>query len=241
MLENNNPKMGFRDGLPIGIGYFAISFAVGVFAASMGFSWFEALIFSMLNFTSAGEIAAIPTIAAMGSLIELGLTQLIINSRYALMSVSLSQRFGKTVSLKDRFLLAFFNGDEIFALICAKESFVGRKYLCALALFPYLGWTLGTLFGALLGGFLPKMLVDALAVSLYAMLVCIVTQASKLSRSTLVCVLVSVLSSCAFAYLPLLKELPRGIIIVIITVLISSIFALVAPISEDDPWEVENE
>ena len=114
---------------------FAISFAVGVFAASLGFSWLEALAVSMLNFTSAGEIAALPIIAAGGSLVELALTQLVINSRYALMSISLSQRLGDSIRLRDRFLLAFFNGDEIFALVCAKESLVGKKYFYALALF----------------------------------------------------------------------------------------------------------
>ena len=244
MFENNNHRMGLRDGLPIGIGYFAISFAVGVFAASLGFSWLEALAVSMLNFTSAGEIAALPIIAAGGSLLELVLTQLVINSRYALMSISLSQRLGDSIRLRDRFLLAFFNGDEIFALVCAKESLVGKKYFYALALFPYLGWSLGTLIGSVVGDLLPQFLADALSVALYAMLITIITQASKTSKSTLVCVLVAISVSCICAYLPLLQSVPHGIIVVIISVIISAVFALVAPISEKDPWEekeAENE
>lgn len=239
MLENNNKKMGLRDGFPIGIGYFAISFAVGVFAASLNLRWFEALAISMMNFTSAGEIAAIPVIAAGGSLLELGLTQLVVNSRYALMSISLSQRLGKSVSLRDRFILAFFNGDEIFALICAKDSLVGRKYLYALALLPYLGWSLGTLAGAVVGGFLPPFISEALSVALYAMLITIITQATKNSTSTLVCVLVAILISCITAYLPFLQVVPRGIVVVGISVIISAIFAIVAPLSEHDPWEDE--
>ena len=241
MLENNNSKMGFRDGLPVGIGYFAISFAVGVFAASLGLSWFEALAISMLNFTSAGEIAAIPIIAAGGSLFELALTQVVINSRYALMAISLSQRFGDSIRLRDRFILSFFNGDEIFALVCTKESLIGRKYMYALAFFPYLGWTTGTLIGSLIGDLLPPMLADALAVSLYSMLITIVTQASKTSRSTLFCVLASIAASCAFAYLPVLRDLPSGIVTVGIAVVISTLFALIAPIQERDPWEEEVE
>ena len=235
--------MGLRDGWPIGIGYFAISFAVGVFASSMGLRWFEALAISMLNFTSAGEIAAIPIIAASGSLIELALTQVVINSRYALMAISLSQRLGENVRLRDRFVLAFFNGDEIFALVCAKESLVGKKYFYALALFPYLGWCTGTLLGSLVGDLLPQFIADALSVSLYAMLVTIVTQASKTSRSTLFCVLTSVAVSCVFAFAPYLKELPNGMVTVVITVVISAIFALIAPVPDRDPWEeeVENE
>lgn len=239
MLENNNPRMGFRDGFPIGLGYFAISFAVGVFAASLGLTWYEALLISMLNFTSAGEIAALPIIAAGGSLIELAMTQIVINSRYALMAISLSQRFGSSIRVRDRFLLSFFNGDEVFALVCAKESLIGKKYMLALAFFPYAGWTLGTLIGSLVGDLLPAMLADALAVSLYSMLITIVTQASKTSRSTLVCVLTSIAVSCAFYYLPLLKELPGGIVTVGITIVLSTIFALAAPISERDPWEEE--
>ena len=242
MFENNNKKMGFRDGWPIGIGYFAISFAVGVFASSMGLRWFESLIISMLNFTSAGEIAAIPIIAASGSLVELALTQIVINSRYALMAVSLSQRLGKSVGIRDRFFLAFFNGDEIFALVCAKESLIGKKYFYALALFPYLGWISGTLSGSLIGDILPHFLAEALSVSLYAMLIAIITAASKNSRATLVCVLVAVSVSCAFGFLPYLKDLPNGIVTVGVTVVISTIFALVAPIEDNDPWEeVENE
>jgi 4-azaleucine resistance transporter AzlC len=233
--------MGLRDGFPVGVGYFAISFAVGVFASSLGLSWFEALAISVLNFTSAGEIAAIPIIAAGGSLLELALTQLVINSRYALMAISLSQRFGSSIGLRDRFILSFFNGDEIFALVCTKESLIGRKYMYALILFPYLGWVTGTLLGALLGDLLPSMLTDALAISLYSMLITIVTQASKTSRSTLLCVLTAILASCAFAFLPVLKELPSGIVTVGITVVISTVFALLAPIHERDPWEEEVE
>ena len=240
MLENNNSRMGLRDGFPVGIGYFAISFAVGVYASSLGLTWLEALAVSVFNFTSAGEIAALPIIAAGGSLIELALTQIVINSRYALMAISLSQRMGKSIRLRDRFILSFFNGDEIFALVCTKESLIGRKYLYALALFPYLGWTLGTLSGSLIGDLLPKMLSDALAVSLYSMLITIVTQASKTSRSTLYCVLAAISASCIFSFLPTLKELPSGIVTVGITIVISTIFALVAPVSERDPWEEED-
>lgn len=242
MLENNNVKMGLRDGLPIGIGYFAISFAVGVFAASLNLRWFEALAISMMNFTSAGEIAAIPVIAAGGSLVELALTQMVVNSRYALMSISLSQRLGKSVRLRDRFLIAFFNGDEIFALVCAKESLVGKKYFFSLAILPYLGWSFGTLCGAVVGDLLPDFLSEALAVALYAMLITIITQASKTSKSTLVCIIVAIAVFCISEFLPFLQLIPRGITVVILSVIISAIFALVAPVSEHDPWEeAENE
>ena len=240
MLENNNPKMGLRDGLPIGIGYFVIAFAVGVFASSCGLSWLEAFMISVTNFTMAGEIAAIPIIAAGGSLLELALTQLIINSRYAIMSISLSQRLSDKVRLSDRFFIAFFNSDEIFALVCAKESLVGKRYIYALASLPYVSWILGTLIGAALGALLPEFLSNALSVGLYAMLISVIMQASKESKNNAICVATSIAASCAFAFTPVLKEIDTGIAIVIITVALSAFFAVVAPIPERDPWKEES-
>ena len=232
--------MGFRDSIPIAIGYVAIAFAVGFFSVSSGIGWLQAFLISALNLTSAGQIAAIPIIAAGGSLVELGLTQLVINSRYALMSISLSQRLGESVRLRDRFLIAFFNTDEIFAIACAKESILGRKYLYAMVFLPYFGWALGTLAGALLGGALPALLTAAMSVAIYAMFIAIVTPQAKAHLATILCVLLAIAFSFAFDLVPLLKTIPRGIVIVIITVGLSAIFALVAPISEHDPWGEED-
>lgn len=233
--------MGFRDGLPIGIGYTVISFAMGLFASSLGLNWFEALTISMLNLTSAGQVTAMPIIAAGGSLFEIGLTQLVINSRYALMSISLSQRLGRSVRMRDRFLIGFFNTDEIFALACGKESLLGKRYLFALFLYPYIGWSLGTLLGSLLGGILPAIVTSAFSVSLYAMFIAIITPAAKVSRSTTLCIFAAIALSVTFELTPVLTELPKGMVVVIITVVLSTLFALVAPISEHDPWEKEAE
>ena len=239
MWENNNSRMGFRDGTPIAIGYVVISFAVGFFAVSSGVNWVQAVLISALNLTSAGQIAAIPIIAAYGSLIELGLTQLVINSRYALMSISLSQRLGETVKFRDRFIIAFFNTDEIFALACAKESLLGKKYLLSMAIFPYIGWVLGTLAGALLGGVLPSLLTAAMSVAIYAMFIAIVVPQARAHVATVLCVIAAVALSITFDVVPMLKTMPRGIVIVVITVTLSAFFALVAPISEHDPWGEE--
>lgn len=237
MNENNNYRMGLRDGLPIGIGYFAISFAFGLFSVSLGLSWSLSLAISMLNLTSAGQIAAVPIIASMGSLIELGLTQLVINARYALMSVSLSQRLSPTVRLLDRFLIAFVNTDEIFAVACGKEAMLGKKYIFSLALYPYIGWSLGTLFGALLGGVMPGLLATAFSVALYAMFIAILMPAAKTSLPTALCILSAIAISCIFRFVPVLSKVQSGMVIVIIAVSISAIFALLAPIDNKDPWE----
>ena len=239
MNENNNVKMGLRDGLPIGIGYFAISLAFGLYAVSLGLTWGESLFISMFNLTSAGQIAAAPIIASGGSFLELALTQLVINARYALMSVSLSQRLGRSVRLRDRFLIAFANTDEIFAVACGKESLLGRRYLFSLALYPYLGWTLGTLSGALLGSILPEFMTTALSVALYAMFIAILMPAAKASRPTALCILSAIVLSCAFRFIPFLSGVPSGMVIVIIAVLVSVVFALIAPVPDNDPWREE--
>lgn len=239
MPENNNLRMGFRDGLSIGVGYFSIAFTVGFFSVMSGLNWLEALLISALNLTSAGQIAAIPIIAAGGSLLELALTQLVINSRYALMSISLSQRLGESVRFRDRFIIAFFNTDEIFAVACAKDSMLGKKYLLSLASLPYLGWSLGTLFGALLGGVLPSLLTGALSVGIYAMFIAIIIPEAKAHLATAICILTSIAVSFAFDFIPLFDAVPHGIFIVVATILISAVFAFIAPISEKDPWEEE--
>ena len=239
MLENNNVRMGFRDGVPIGVGYFAMSFAFGLYAVSLGLSPLEAVFISMFNLTSAGQIAAAPIIAGGGSLIALALTQIVINARYALMSISLSQRLGRSVGGADRFAIAFFNTDEIFAVSCAKETLLGRKYLYAIALIPYLSWTLGTLAGTVAGSILPKILINALSVLLYALFIAILMPSAKASKSNAGAILAALVVSSAFYFIPALKAIPSGIVIIVIAVLVSAVFALLFPIEDPDPWQEE--
>ena len=155
MKEINSFSKGIRNGLPICFGYLSVAFAFGIFAGGSGLSVAEALLISATNVTSAGQLAAVPIIAGGGTLLELAVSQLVINLRYALMSVSLSQRLGGSVRLRDRFLIAFVNTDEVFAVAMAQNASVGRRYLYGLILTPYLGWSLGTLLGAVAGNLLP--------------------------------------------------------------------------------------
>ncbi|MBO5845737.1 MAG: AzlC family ABC transporter permease [Clostridia bacterium] len=239
MTENNNVRMGFRDGMPIGVGYFAMSFAFGIYSVALGLTPLEAMFISMFNLTSAGQIAAVPIIAGGGSLISLVLTQLVINARYALMSISLSQRLGKSVKLVDRFPIAFFNTDEIFAISCAKESLIGRKYLYAIAVIPYLSWTLGTLAGAVAGNILPEIITNSLSVLLYAIFIAILMPPAKAAISNSLAIVSAVVLSSLFYFLPVLKSIPLGVVIIIITVAVSAIFALIAPVEDLDPWHEE--
>ncbi len=233
----NTVKIALRDGLPIGLGYFAVSFAFGIMAVGSGLTVYEALLISMLNMTSAGQLAALPIIAGGGSLLELALTQLVINSRYSLMSVSLSQSFDKEIKVRDRFIHAFNLTDEMFAVAVGKETPLGRKYLLSLLILPYLGWNLGTLMGAIAGNILPAVAVSALGVSMYAMFIAIVVPVARDSRPVACLTLISIGLSALFYYLPALEVIPDGFVIIIIAIACSLLFALIAPIKDETEGE----
>ena len=198
MNELKSFKKGIVDGLPICLGYLAVSFAFGISAVGQGLSVFEALIISMTNVTSAGQLAAVPIIVSGGTLVELAVAQLIINLRYSLMSVSLSQKLGKSVKLADRFLISFVNTDEVFAVASAQRGKVGKKYLYGLIITPYLGWSLGTFLGAAAGDILPEIISSALGLAIFGMFVAIVVPDARKSKSIALCALFSAVVSCIF-------------------------------------------
>lgn len=232
----NSFRKGIFDGLPICLGYLAVSFAFGISAVGNGLSVFEAVIISMTNVTSAGQLAAVPIIAGSGSLYELAVSQLIINLRYALMSVSLSQKLGTSVRMSDRFLIAFMNTDEIFAVASAQPGTVGRRYLYALQLTPYLGWSIGTLLGAVAGNILPAVVSAALGLAIYGMFIAIVIPEAKRRRSVAFCALFAAVLSCAFRCIPVLSHVQNGFVVIICAVAASALFAWIAPVkTQDDP------
>lgn len=233
MKQNNSFIKGVVDGLPICFGYLSVAFAFGIFAVGKGFSVLEAIFISMSNVTSAGQQAAIPIIASGGTFIELAVAQLVINLRYALMSVSLSQKLGSNVRLFDRFIISFVNTDEVFAVASSNDGAVGRNYLYGLILTPFLGWSLGTLIGASAGNILPATIISALGIAIYGMFVAIVVGQTKKSKATAFCVLTAIALSCAFEYIPLLETVPSGFSIIICAVVASATFAVVAPIREE--------
>jgi predicted branched-subunit amino acid permease len=238
-LENKNFKMGLRDGMPICIGYISVSFAFGIFAVGAGLSIWETLLISIFNLTSAGQLAGVPIIAGGGSFFELGLTQLVINLRYSLMSVSLSQRLGKSVRLRDRFLISFANTDEVFAVASGREQMLGRRYFYGLIIPPYVGWTGGTLLGAVSGNILPAIIISALGIAIYAMFVAIVVPAMRRDTKTALAVFSAIALSCLFYFTPVLNKIPSGFVIIICAVAVSLLFALIAPIPEENEGEAE--
>jgi len=236
MKEQNSFLKGLKDGVPICLGYLSISFAFGIFACSSGFSVIEALLMSMTNLTSAGQLAAVPIIATGGAYAELLVSQIVINLRYALMSVSLSQKLGKSVRLIDRFLMGFAVTDEIFAVSYSNEGTVGKIYFYGLMTMPYIGWSGGTLLGACAGNILPEIVVSSLGIAIYGMFIAIVMPKVKKERATALCVGLSVILSCIFYFVPVLRQIPSGFTIIICAAAASILFAFIAPlpISKED-------
>lgn len=224
---------GLRDGIPVCLGYIPVSFAFGLFAVGSGFSVLQAVAVSMLNVTSAGQFAAVPIIAGGSSLAELALSQLVINSRYSLMSVALSQKLAPSVRLADRLAVAFMNTDEVFAIASGRAGLAGRRYLYGLVSLPYAGWTLGTVLGAAAGNVLPEIVISALGIAIYGMFIAILAPAVKSSAAVLTVVLTASGLSCLFRFVPFLHGISSGIAVVVCSCAAAVCGALFFPEKED--------
>ncbi|MBQ7095860.1 MAG: AzlC family ABC transporter permease [Clostridia bacterium] len=223
---------GFRDGLPIGLGYFSVSMAFGMAAVQSGMPIWAAVAISMSNMTSAGQFAGLTVILAAGSYLENALTQLIINLRYALMSISLSQKLKEGVRPFERLIMAFGNTDEIFALASGQKGAITPAYFYGLMTLPWLCWSGGTLAGASASALLPAAILSAFGIAIYGMFVAIVIPAMKKSLAVIGVVAVAVALSCAFEWLPLINRLSDGFCIIICACLAAVFGAVVRPVED---------
>ena len=228
---------GVRRGIPVGVGYFSVSFGFGAMAASQGIRALDAALISLTNLTSAGQFAGLTLMVAGATLWEVLLTQVVINSRYALMSLALSQRMGSRIGILPRLAIAFFNTDEIFALAMAEKQPLTVPFLLGLGLTPILGWTGGTLCGALAGSILPLSIRTALGIMLYGMFIAIVIPPAKKERTILITVILALVCSCLFAWVPALQQVSAGISIVICTVAAAAVCAWLFPIADEEVAE----
>lgn len=233
-MIHNKIQRGIRDGIPIAVGYFSVSFTFGMMAVQSGISPFHAVLISLLNLTSAGQFAGLTVIVSNASLMEMALTQLVVNIRYALMSVSLSQKLDDSVKMRSRLLIAYGNTDEIFAVASSKPGTVGAKYLYGLILLPVLGWVGGTLAGAVASTLLPATVISALGVALYGMFLAIVVPPAKEHKEVRTVVLIALALSCAFYYLPVLRQVSSGFMIIICTVAAAAVGAVLFPLKEGE-------
>ena len=229
---------GLKDGIPIALGYLAVSFSFGILAVTCGLSGFQAVLISLTNVTSAGQFAGLKIIIAGGTLLEMVLTQFIINLRYSLMSLSLSQKLKEAVGIKERLIIAFANTDEIFAVAMGHVKELTFPYMIGLQLLPIAGWTGGTFLGAVASDLLPKSVSSALSLALYGMFVAIVMPAARKTRPVAIVACIAAAISCLLYYVPLFKSISAGISIIISTVAASVIGAIFFPV--DKEGEVES-
>ena len=226
-------RTGVRTGLPVGLGYFSVSFGFGAMAVSKGLGVWDATLISAANLTSAGQFAGLGVMVENAGLWLMILTQLIINSRYALMSLALSQRMGQEIGTLPRLCIAFINTDEVFALAMAREQKLTVPFLYGLGLLPIIGWVSGTLFGALAGSILPQSIRMALGVMLYGMFIAIVIPPAKKERPVAVTALLALVLSSLFAWVPALSKAPTGPPILICPVAAAAVCAWLFPIKEE--------
>lgn len=229
-------KKGISAGLPIGLGYLSVSFTFGIMATSAGLSWWQALLISMLNLTSAGQLAGINIMIHPMQYIEMLIAQLTINIRYSFMSVSLSQKTDDSFKMKDRWILGGFVTDEIFG-VAITENKVNKYFFGGLTILPYIGWASGTLIGALLGNVLPDIILNALNIALYAMFIAIIIPEAKKSVAITVVSLIAVGLSCMFYFVPMLSSISSGLTICICALIATCIGAILFPIKDKDPLE----
>lgn len=227
-------RNGVQRGLPVGVGYFSVSFGFGAMAAAQGIRALDAALISATNLTSAGQFAGLTLILASAGLWEMILTQLVINSRYALMSLALSQRMGSRIGFWPRLIIAFFNTDEIFALAMAEQQPLTTSFLLGLGLTPFIGWTGGTLCGALAGSVLPLSVRVALGVMLYGMFIAIVVPPAREEKPVLAACVMALVLSCLFTWVPGLNQVSTGISIVICTVAAAAVCAWLFPIPDEE-------
>lgn len=219
---------GMADGIPIALGYLSVSFGFGIMAVRLGLSVLTAVGISATNLTSAGQAAGVAIIAAGGSYLEMALTQLIINLRYGLMGLSLSQKLDETFNTPRRLLVSFGITDEIFAVASAQKGRLTARYLYGMILIAFGGWTLGTFLGAAAGQILPAALGNAMGLVLYAMFLAIIIPPAKKSRSVLTVVITAALCSLIFKYL--LPMVSGGFAIILSAVIAAVVGALCFPI-----------
>lgn len=233
MKQKNWYLNGMKDGFPIGLGYFAVSFTLGIAAKQLGITAFQAGLMSMTNLTSAGQFAALGIIANGSSYLEMALSQLIINLRYCLMSCALSQKINQNVPFAHRFLVAFGVTDEIFGVSVTQDT-LSPFYSYGLMTAAIPGWTIGTMLGVISGQILPLRLVSAMSLALYGMFLAVIIPPARDNKVLAGLIPVSMVISLLCTVLPVIKEISSGTRIIILTVLLSLAAAILFPVEDNE-------
>lgn len=231
--QNHTFLRGLKDGIPIGIGYFAVAFSLGIAARNAGLTAFQGFISSFLGNASAGEYAFFTLLAAHASYLEVAIVTLITNARYLLMSCALSQRISPSMPFWHRFTIGFDITDELFGIYIARPGYLSPAYCYGAMSVAMPAWALGTAFGIIMGNLLPLRLVSALSVALYGMFIAIIIPPARQNRVILVLVTASFLCSYIFYYLPVIRDFSDGNRTIILTLAISAAGALLCPVTQN--------
>ena len=232
MDHKKNFISGMRDGIPIALGYFAVSFSLGIACRNIGLSAMDSTVMSLTNLTSAGEFAALGIMAAGAGYWEMALSQFVINLRYMLMSAALSQKLAPDTPMYHRLLVGYGVTDEIFGISINVPGRLDPFYTYGAVAIASPGWALGTCIGVVMGNVLPDRVVVALSVALYGMFLAIIVPPARKDRVLALLVLLSMAASWAFPFVPFLAGISGGMKIIILTVLISALAAVFFPVHE---------
>lgn len=222
-------RRGARDGIPIGLGYFAVAFALGIQAKVVGLSPVQGFIMSIFGHASAGEYAALKVIGAHSGLLVMAMMTLVANARYLLMSAAMSQRMDPQGSFLHRLGMSFFITDELFAITIARPGYLSPAYLYGAALVACPSWATGTALGCIAGDVMPARAVSALSVALFGMFLAIIIPPARRERVIAGLVAVCFASSFALSVLPVVSTLSEGTRVIILTVVIASCAAILFP------------
>lgn len=228
---------GMRDGVPIALGYFAVSFSLGIAARKAGFTPLQGFLASLLNNASAGEYAAFALIMTNASYLEVAVITLIANARYLLMSCALAQRFAPDTPIWHRFVIGYDVTDELFGITIARPGNLDPYYTYGAILLAAPAWASGTALGIIAGNLLPLRAVSALSVALYGMFLAIIIPPARKSRIVAALVAVSFALSFACNYLPGIASLSDGTRTILLTVLISGAAAVLFPVKDQEANE----
>ena len=225
---------GIRDGIPIALGYFAVSFSLGIVARNIGMTPFQGMITSALCNASAGEYAGFTMIAAGAAYLEMAIVTLIANARYLLMSCAMSQRMDPEMPFFHRLLMAFDITDELFGITIARPGYLSPWYMYGAIAVALPGWAVGTALGALAGNLMPWRLVSAFSVALYGMFLAIIIPPARKSRILAGLIAISFAASYLAENLPVISSISSGTRTIILTVVLSSAAAILFPHPAED-------
>jgi len=234
-MKKNAFLEGCRDGIPIGLGYFAVAFSLGILAQKAGLTPLQGFIASFFNVASAGENALFNAILEKATYLEVAIATLVINARYFLMSCSLAQKFDPATPFYHRFFVGFGVTDEIFGISIARPGSIAPAYNYGAIFISVPLWSLGTSLGIMVGNILPVRIVSALSVALYGMFIAIIIPPAKKNLAIAIGIAVSFLASYFCGIIPYIRDIKPGNRTIILTVVIAAVLAIIKPIEDEKP------